>query len=252
MTTDPGSVMGIQTKRGVAVLAAEVRWRDGYENAPDLAFLLDRDLRFERYDKQACMREQVSSEQAAIVGSRMRDDRSQGWHLYWSEDDGFAWFFTWGGKPDDGFGGWRRTITLIDGTDEEVVGGWHVGSSAAEAVGHPATVDVTVCTDYMTICGEQCLAGGLGRFITEERFRREVERLLPDVEVVRTSRGKLTVKWRGQPSKEEFMAGERGRRDLMRDRLKADYGDSWNWFRTVPHEEYAELECRPYSALGMP
>jgi hypothetical protein len=39
---------------GIEVLAAEVCWRDGYENWPDLTFLLDRMPVWEVFERRPC------------------------------------------------------------------------------------------------------------------------------------------------------------------------------------------------------
>lgn len=233
----------------IRVLDIGVEWFDHAVNDPSLCFLLDRKPEYGRYDKRPCAQENLSGEQAVAVGSRMRNAR-KGWHLYWAQDGDFAWFFTWGGKPDNGFGGWRRMITLTDGTEEEIVGGWHVGASAATEVGHPQTIDVAYRTDYFTNrhTGEKRLGGGTGCFITEERFRLEIEEHLPAVEVVESRYHGLTVKWRDAPSKAEHVAAESLRRTQLRDGLKVKYpGD---WWAQLSVAEKDELTVRPYSALG--
>jgi hypothetical protein len=210
----------------IEVLEAKVHWSDRYENSPSLKFALNQMPQREVYEV------------------RKRDD---GWRIYWSEDDSFVWFFTYK-SPDDGFGGWRRTVKLTDGTTEEVIGGWHSSSASSEPVGFPPVVDISICTHNMS---------NLGRvsFITADRFKNEVERLLPDVEVIDDKYNVLTVKWRGQPSKSEFMAIEHDRRDKVRDRLKEKYpGGSFlgnsDWYGQCSDEERGELACKPYSALG--
>ncbi len=200
----------------IEVLSAEVWWGDGYENPPSLTFELDRVPAWDVYEKRGC--------------------------VYWTEDDGFVWFFTWGGKPDDGFGSRRRVVKLLDGSEELVVGGWHTSPSVAVEAGFPRTVDCA----YRAVGGYRTATAC---FVTLERFEAEVVRLLPDVEVIGS-----TVRWRGRPSKAEFMAAERERRDVLRDELKAKYHDgSWHggdWYRRSSEQERAELRCRPYSALG--
>jgi hypothetical protein len=235
----------------IQVLDIGVEWHAQYANDPSLCFLLDRQPEYGRYDKRPCAQEQVSGEQAAIIGSRMRNER-KGWHLYWSQDGDFAWFFTWGGKPDDGFGGWRRTITLLDGTEEEIVGGWHTGPQAATDVGHPACVDVAYRTDYFVNrhTGEKRLSGGTTCFVTEERLRMEVARLLRDVEVIEGRYGGVTVKWRGQPSKAEFLDAQAKRREPIRKALEAKYG-GYNWYSKITDAEHESLTERAlYADLG--
>ncbi len=226
----------------IEVLSAEVWWGDGYENSPSLTFELDRAPAWDVYERRPCAREMLSSDQVAIVGGSTSSRPTPGWHAYWSHDDGFVWFFTWGGKPDDGFGGHRRTIKLLDGSEELVVGGWHTGPSVALKAGFPPIVECA----YRAVGGYRT---AMACFVTLERFEAEVARLLPDIEVIGS-----TVKWRGRPSKAEFMAAERERRNIFRDELKAKYHDgSWHggdWYKSSTKEERAELSCRPYSALG--
>lgn len=213
----------------IDVLDVAVWWGDDCSNWPSLTFLLDRMPEFGPYNK------------------RLSTDGKD--NFYWQECDGFASFFVWSGKPDDGFGGWRRTVQIDDGTEEEVVGGWSSRAEVAESFGHPATVPIGARTDYYEIKGKKVLAGGLGMHITHDRFRREVERLLPDVEVIPAKYGILTVKWRGQPSKEEFIKTEDERRGPIRDALKEKYG-RWDWYNRATSDEQAELAIKPYSALG--
>jgi hypothetical protein len=229
----------------IKVLDAEVWWGDGYENAPSVTFTLDRAPCWDIYDKRpGGGRGQLSTEQEAVVGRGLSAPTTPGWHVYWSEDDGFVTFFTWGGKPDDGCGGSRRQVRLRDGGSELVVGGWHVGPGVAVAAGLPATIDTA-----MRVKGGYRTA--IACFITVERFHFAVAHHLPDVEIVGN-----TVKWRGQLSKAEFMAAERVRRDLIRDELEAKYHDgSWwggNWYSKSTQAERDAIACAPYSALGPP
>jgi hypothetical protein len=227
-----------------------IEWADGYANDPSLCLLLDRAPEYGRYDKRPCAKETLSGEQAMIVGSRGRV-RREGWHLYWTQDGDFAWFFTWGGEPDDGFCGWKRTITLLDGTTQDIVGGWHVGASAASDVGHAACVHVAYRTDYLTNrhTGEKRLGGGTSVFITRQRLEREIARLLPDVEATTGRGGGMTVKWRAQPSKAEHLQAERERIEPIREALKAKYPRDWR--RESSQAERDSLKAGvPYSTLG--
>lgn len=225
----------------IEVLEVVVCWRDGHENWPDLKFKLSRKPVWDAYEKRPCAGGGLAAEQEAVIGARTSRPMP-GWHIYHAEDDGFVSFFTWGGKPDNGFGGWRRTVRLTDGTTEEIVGGWHTSGSVATGAGFAPCLDCAI-------------DGSIGCFITEDRFVREVERLLPDVEVCRhPGNGVLTVKWRGQPSKAEFMAVEWERRREIREALKAKYADGSrhgeDWYRKSSEDELAEFATRPYSALG--
>lgn len=236
----------------IQVLDMSVEWSGHYANDPSLCLLLSRAPEYGRYDKRPCVEETVSGEQAAIIGSRVRG-QLKGWHLYWAQDGDFAWFFTWGGKPDDGFGGWHRTITLLDGTEEQIVGGWHTGAQAAADVGHATCVDAAYRTDYFVnrLTGEKRLAGGTGCFVAERRLRAEVARLLPDVEVIAGRYGGVTVKWRGQPSKAEFLDAEQQRREPVRKALKAKYGGhDWYGKLTLAAKDALRTDRALYGDLG--
>lgn len=224
----------------IKVLEAKVWWGDGYVNEPTVRFVIDRAPVFDIYEKRPCGQETLSAEQAAVVGSKMRR-QVDGWHVYYSEDDEFSTFFTWDGKPDEGFGRWRRTIKLSDGTEEEIIGGWHTGPDVAVEAGFPPCVD----TSYVLDADDRV---GLACFISEERFRLEVERLLPDVEVIRSIYNGLTVKWRNQVSKAEFVDIEADRQEQVRNSLKAKYPGDWYYCAT--DEERDQFSTQPYSALG--
>lgn len=171
----------------VKTLAFDVDWHDSAANSPRLLALTeglpvrDADTAYEKH---------------AIA-----DD--PGWHVYYSDFDGYVWFFTWGGKPDDGFGGWKRTVTLSDGTTETVIGGWHASSDCTTAAGLPRVMSV-VTTRNETESARWPRSGSSG-FMTVERVERELPLLRPDLELVATPWG-MTVKWRGQPSKDEHIA----------------------------------------------
>ncbi len=226
----------------INVLSAEVWWGDTYENAPSVTFHVDRDPEWKVYDKRpGGSAGLLSAEQEAVIGRRAPVRPTPGYNVYWTQDGDFVWFFSWGGKPDDGFGGWRREIELADGTVELVVGGWHVSPSIAVSAGFPKIIETAYISPGHRV--------GVACFVTVERFEREVAIHLPDVEVTGS-----TVKWRGQPSKAQFMAAERERRDIFRDEMKAKYSDgSWhhgNWYKKMTADEKVEMACRPYSALG--
>jgi hypothetical protein len=172
----------------VTVIDIDVRWGDGYANSPSLAFL--------------------------VAGLPERDEETvyskhrhpQGTTIYWNECDGFVWWFSWRGTPDDGFGGWRRAVRIDDGTTEIVTGGWHGAPPAAMDAGLPACVDVAVIRveDPLNRAWPRC--GGQAAFITQDRMLAEIASLRPDLEVIPDPYNHLTVKWCGQPSKAEWAA----------------------------------------------
>jgi hypothetical protein len=178
----------------VNVLAVDFWWGDGCANDPDVRMLIDQRPPRGPYQKVP------------------HPDGRPGWHVYYTETDGFAWFFTWGGKPDDGFGGSRRTITLVDGTEEEIVGGWHVGADTARDAGFPELVEIATVQES-EVRGDRTWmkTSGIGGFMTVERARREIAEHRPDVEWVRGYfEWSWTWKWRGQPSKAEHIAKRTG------------------------------------------
>lgn len=216
----------------VEILDAHVNWRGTYENTPDLTLLVrGREAPSEhRYEKHPCGREQLSTEQAAVVGSRMEHEAS-GWHVYVAEDDGFVSFFTWGGEPDDGFGGRRRTITLTDGTEEEIVGGWHVGPTVLSEVGfgnvwdcavQDADGDLMKRNERSAHSRPWWKVTPLALAVRAERLVWAVNEYLPDVVI---KDGQLA--WRGQPTKTEWHRTEKERIQKAIMELEQQTGRIW-------------------------
>jgi hypothetical protein len=237
----------------INVLDIGVTWYDDSVNFPQVKFLLDHKPNFDVYEKRPCDQVTLSSEQALIVGSTM-SRKKPGWNIYWSEDDHFITFFTWGGKPDDGFGRWRRTIKLSDGSSEEIIGGWHVGPQAAIDAGFSVTVDTSyVVASEVRSNRHWTKQGGMACFITQERFIQEIGRLRPDLEVCYIN-DSPTVKWQGQISKNEFQNIDDKRRNQVREDLKKKYptGPSVfnDWWNQATDEEKKELSYKKYSELG--
>ena len=80
------------------LLDIAVEWNERIANPPRFGVLVDRMPKFDVWEKRPLELDQP------------------GWHLYYAQDGEFASFFTWSGNADDGFAGWRRTVTLTDGT----------------------------------------------------------------------------------------------------------------------------------------
>jgi hypothetical protein len=236
----------------IQILNIAVRWSDGFENDPSLSFLLDRKPEWEVYEKRPSTDAQLSAEQTAAAGTSGARGR-KGWHIYRACDGDFSTFFTWGGKPDQGFGGWRRDVPLTDGTVEHVTGGWSAGGTVAEQAGFPACFDGAYVTrltqDRRT--GLYRVGGGTVCHVNVDRVVTELARLRPELEAVDSPYG-WTVKWKGRIDKRTFQRQEHDRRAVLRDSFKADlepdYG--WHWHQHITEEQSEALGCRPYSALG--
>lgn len=242
-----------------SIIDARPNWHDGFDNGTDVTFRADAAPSFAAVPakKVPCAAERLSGEQRAIVGGRPKSAPSPGWHIYWQELGPFVSFFTWGGKPDDGFGGSRRKIILEDGGTEDVVGGWHVSPRVAEDAGLPPVIEVAVVAPPYD--DRWPFGGGLAMFMKREAWEQAVEEFLPDCEIVNGE-----IKWKGQISKRHFQAVEHLRRAVLRDELKAKYpliegsgsafGADWtprrDWHDQATDEERAQLSSRPYSALG--
>jgi hypothetical protein len=221
-----------QIAEDLEVLRADVHWQDDYDTDwLRVQLLLSREPSFGPYSKRA-----------------MPDP---GGHLYVRWDGPLCSFFYWAGRPDDGFGGWKRDIDLDDGTKETVVGGWHCQSRYVADVGFERVVE---CTYRTTPYFDGSLNGGALVSITETAFRQIADELLPDMEVVEAPYNILTVKWRGQLSKAEWVERECVRRLKIREELAAKYGDvsvgPKSWYNQSTPEERKLLERKPYSKLG--
>jgi hypothetical protein len=224
-----------------------VQWHDGAANDPTL-FLLVRGLPEHRngpYQKVPVDASvPLSAQQMAVVGSAaFRPVRNE--HVYWQEwdsDGDFAWFFTWTGVPDDGFGGWKRTIELTDGGTENVVGGWHTMPAVAEAAGFPATLDTGVVrAEDVDNGGARWPSGGLATFVTVSRISRELERLCPDLELIEAPYVGHTVKWRGRASKAEWLELDAVRHKLVVKELAEKYG-LHQWYKRATRDERDRLQ----------
>lgn len=83
------------------IIKARPNWHEGFDNPPSIEVLVD----------------------------QFPDDSSIQWEerngLYLGRSGALSRFFSWSGKPDQGFGGWKRSITMLDGSVREIIGGWH-------------------------------------------------------------------------------------------------------------------------------
>lgn len=93
-----------------ALQLIEIRpdFSEDFDNIPDFSVRINREPKFGAYDERH--------------------------RLYVAADGPLVTFFTWAGKPDHGFGGWRRTIELKAGGTLEVIGGWSSGATSVCAV----------------------------------------------------------------------------------------------------------------------
>lgn len=256
----------------LTITDATIRWDDTFDNDPSLVVYVNREPRYERWRKNAADADQLSEEQLAIVRPQPRKVPARsGWHVYTSQDGPLVSMFTWGGKPDDGFGGRRRTITLEDGTDEEIVGGWHPSGATGLYAG----------LDLMSVAyhhdgwkphrdGDKWSGLGFAAFGLKDQLLAAVDEFLPDVETLPGYDGKLTTfKLKGQVSKAEWRAQERARQDVwIAERYEEWGGDLMpSLDRYAPghparqnkrHAVYDEAkrrgvewpQIRPYSTLG--
>lgn len=201
---------------------AFVFWNDRYGNSPDLIVNLRGPLEF----PEPWMKVKIPD-----------DDHS----LYWRCDGPFYVYFVWAGKPDRGFGGWRRTIKLVNGTSEEVVGGWTSNPSSFKAAGMGEMLEVTAYQN-----GAKATSCALPR----EEVERIVEQFCPDVEIIETGKDcePITFKLAGELSKEEWMELEGQRTDAIRAQLKEKYGTRWYDLSTA--EEKQPFQSKPYSGIG--
>ena len=143
------------------LLDIAVEWNERIANPPRFGVLVDRMPKFDVWEKRPLELDQP------------------GWHLYYAQDGEFASFFTWSGNADDGFAGWRRTVTLTDGTTEEIIGGWSGSPIVPLRLGYPPVVGVGVrddAADFERFGG----MGGLHMHLSLDRLRREVAARYPN------------------------------------------------------------------------
>lgn len=195
--------MGVSSP--LTVLAARVQFRDndGFDSAE---LLIDRKPEYGVYTRYPMKDDhRLSDEQQQIVGGE-RPKAPSGWYVYIATDGPLATMFTWGGKPDQGFGRWRRTIKFRDHTmpasvapeELEVVGGWHPGASAA-AVAALDLVDVSYRVGEWD-------GIGMASFALRDAVK---EALPPEIEMYESHRG-TDYKWAGSyPTKHEWRAAHR-------------------------------------------
>lgn len=219
------------------IIEAQIYWHDDYDNAPSVQILLDEapltgDDRV--WDKIPARHSQLSAEQEAIVG-RENFKPDPDWYAYAYREGGFCYFFTWGGKPDQGFGGLKRTIRLSDGTEEEIIGGWFTSPRVLNEADpdSPPVMEVSYTADPKVMERGHTFLGG---FYSTEEVHEAVLRCNPDVELGEDGAWKL----KGYPTKAEWRTAERTRSKALK---KQDNYD----FRTSEHKE--EYKIRPYSTL---
>lgn len=90
------------------IIEIRPQFSEFFDNQPDFEVRVSREPQFGPYDERQ--------------------------KLYIAQDGPILNFFTWSGKPDNGFGGWRRTIELKAGGALEVIGGWSSGASSVSSV----------------------------------------------------------------------------------------------------------------------
>jgi len=102
------------------IISGSINWMEGCVNDPQIEVLVDKippaeDFLFEK-----------------------RGD------LYFAMVDGYVKMFAWHGKPDNGFGGSKFDINMIDGSKATLIGPWSSGSYATNAAGFPHSIEVNV------------------------------------------------------------------------------------------------------------
>jgi hypothetical protein len=92
----------------------EVRpdWHEGYDNMPTFQVLVSR-------------KSKLNPEKAVY------EERGT---LYVAKDGVLLTHFSYNGKPNEGFGGWKRTVTMIDGSKREIIGGWYSDAHSINAM----------------------------------------------------------------------------------------------------------------------
>jgi hypothetical protein len=240
------------------ITGCEVYWADNFDNDADFKIRIDCEFGelpwAEHHFRYPSSRSQLSDEQRAIVGGAEPEAVAVGWHVYVKSASPFHQMFTWGGKPDQGFGGARRTIKVICGKcngvggkdvdlcphcegrgewEQEVIGGWNAGAG----VGRHAGLELVSTTVHDTR-----YSVGMATFIETKALSELVARYLPEV----VYDGTEPPRWWGQPSKREWRAMERERIATERLIWEADHGVSFDYLR----DERLWPSIRPYSSLG--
>jgi hypothetical protein len=172
------------------LLGAEVRWNDGYANAPDLILKADRDLR--SWDGQSFVRE------GQRLVARHPDGRVHQWGFQgeFRETEqirhvgGWPEKFTIPATPQsEGCGGWAVDCLMADGPYAgrlvRIRGPWGIGqpdgyNDVSYRVRKPAIIAGAASHQY------EIGLGGLG--ISHDLFLRAVARFLPHCRVARISR----------------------------------------------------------------
>lgn len=210
------------------VITAAINWNDRYANEPNLMVVLDEPLVFpEEWNT------------SPIKGERET--------FYWREADDFYTYFVWSGKPDHGFGGWKRTIKLVEGGEREIVGGWSSNPSVFPLAGLPDVLEVSV---YALTGKGKKLGGPLSLALDHGRVHDVVREHCPGIEVIETGRAytPLTFKFEGEVSKAEWQDQEDARISPIRDALREQYGQLW--YSLCTDQERHEINSRPYSGIG--
>lgn len=259
-------------KSPIEVVDARVDWCDGFDNPPSIDVLISREPEFGPYMKGPVSASQsLSDEQQAVVGgpAPATQPPTPGWHVYVATDGPMLTMFTYGGKPDRGFGGAGREIEVYvcdacwgsgverydDGlpercslckgrpvsggatATERIAGGWHPGAAAALSVGIDA---MGVSVFHKREWYERGYTARSG-FMRAESVREAIAEFQPEVV---WDEGELP-RWFGQPHKAEWKAMERTR--ILAEKLAYAGRERlpFPYFRSEPWEP-----MRPYSGLG--
>ena len=111
------------------VLNATVNWMHGWGNSPCLFLLVDQIP-------------PVSEARYQFKQYGQGEDHG----FYFSEQDGYVRFYYYHG-PDRGFGGATLNLTLVDGSEVELIGPWSSRPACLTKEGFPACTGVTITDD---------------------------------------------------------------------------------------------------------
>lgn len=228
------------------IVDARVTFRDNDSiDTPEI--LISRPTEYGHYAKRPMSGgHSYSDEQAQIIGAPTPRESRPGWHVYLREDGPLVSFFTWGGGADDGFGGWRRTITLDDGTEEEIIGGWHSSSDVAERAGFDPVMSVSVFDDAASWeRGHTAMAA----FCKRDALLEAVAEFAPHLSAPDEG---YEFGYNGQPNKTEFRYLERMRLAAEKLQWERENGRAWAFDEHYASGDYHDPKwaMRSYTTLG--
>lgn len=214
------------------IVDAQINWHEGFVNPPSVRILVDEELipyGDRVWRKLPAKRSTLSSEQELIVGDISKPDPN--WFAYVFRQGGYTDFFTWGGEPDQGFGGSKKVIKLDDGTEETIIGGWSTSPRILNEADPDAkpVVDVSFTTDPKVM--EKGYTFYSASYDWEEVYLA-VLKFNPNIELGDDG----CWKFKGKPTKKEFQAAESARISAIREAQ----GDKFDW-KEHKRRKYSEV-----------